>query len=423
MADPRVQRLEQLNAGLEALDGDQRANAEREIEELQQVLAHERDQEAARLREQELQQQADQNADGHDPAAHPALNGAPPLPGQQPPAPADPQLALARAMTILAGQMELQNNAAAQNRPLAQAPARLEAVKIQPYDGKTDVEDFIRLFDHLVLVYNWPVNLRVAKLKTALVGQAAECGNQDTVAGIYAALRAKFGITAEEAKRSLTNMKPGYTTKLKDLADRIAKLTLLAYPDLPDRYRDPLALDQFRKAIHPDLDTFLVSRPPHNLLDAVQFCKEFIASGGLSKSKKVQISSAHLSPLEDGDPTELNAFEVRPLTHKDLKHTLTDFQKSMAECMKQMMTTCAEAIQTGVNKAPAPSFPTPKPATRKPPTSSKPTSKPPAKKLPPTPCTCGEMHWYKDCPKRPQDQSSSNSKPTPASGNATGPQQ
>jgi hypothetical protein len=114
----------------------------------------------------------------------------------------------------------------------------------------------------------------LAKLKTTLTGKAAECGTGADSDGVIAALRAKFGITEAEAKRGLLAMKTGQADRLRDLADRIQKLVNLAYPELEPEITATLALDQFKRCVHPELSIFMISRPPGNLDEAVQYYRK-----------------------------------------------------------------------------------------------------------------------------------------------------
>jgi hypothetical protein len=321
------------------------------------------------------------------------------------------QNALAEAMNTLAQTFRAQNGQAAA-RPAA---PQLEAVKIPLYDGKTDVEDFIALFQHLADLYNWANNLRLAKLKTSLTGKAAECAAPNVEAEIFAALRARFGITAAEAKRSLLAMKPGHTDRLRDLADRIQKLTTLAYPEVNANVRATLALDQFKRCVSADLSVFMVSRPPATLDQAVQICSEYTSAASTTKGRKMQISSATVDPETEStcdSELEVNAFEHKALNKQDLQDTFKHFQDTMAECMKTMVATCAEAIKNEVQKSSSTSNSTPKNSWKpKPDSTSKPAAKNSQKsKPPPGPCTCGELHWYADCPNK--SQKAKNNKPS-----------
>lgn len=143
------------------------------------------------------------------------------------------------------------------------------------YDGKTDVEDFIALLQHLANIYGWEHDQKTIHLKTSLTGPAAECARPDTSARIYEDLRARFGITPDEAKRKLLGMRTGQQDNLRELADKIKKLTMLAYPGTETNLQETLALDHFKRVINADMSVFRVSRPPANLDEAVRTCCEY----------------------------------------------------------------------------------------------------------------------------------------------------
>ena len=315
----------------------------------------------------------------------------------------DAQIALANAMQALAARLNNQH---------------IEVVKIPLYDGTTDVEDFIALFNHLSDLYGWADDLRLAKLKTSLTGKAALCGTPGTRDAIFMAFRARFGITPAEAKRGLLSMKSGYTDRLRELADKIQKLTDLAYPGLAEDMRHVLALDQFKRCVSTDLSLFMVSRPPNTLDHAVQICNEYCAAGVSSKGKKMQISSAGFSSLAElEDDPEVTSFQMKALTRKDLQDTLQIFKDTMTTSVKTIITACAEAIKAEVQK-PSQTFSPPQHAFT-PTAQSRPksTSYPSKKKVPPGPCVCGELHWYNECPKRELHQKKTNTDRSSMQGN------
>lgn len=322
------------------------------------------------------------------------------------------EAALAEAMQVLAAAMTeqtRQQEAAAQNRP-----APVDSVKIPLFDGRTDVEDFIALFEHVGDLYEWADHIKTAKLKTSLQGSAMECSRPNEWLDIYAALRARFGITEAEAKRSLLSMKSGQHDKLKELADRIHKLMLAAYPTLDAAMRGTLALDQFKRCVSTDLSLFLVSRPPANLDEAVAISGEYLSAN--PRGRRMQLSAAEVDA-----EMEINAFESSTLTKKDLQTSLTGFQKSMADFMKGLMTSCAQAIQQGVKQSSDSSAR----STQKKEFGRKPqaTSTDQRRGPPPNPCyLCKEMHWFKDCPQR-RDQQSPPARFNSKQGNGSRPQQ
>ena len=247
----------------------------------------------------------------------------------------DGNAVLADAMQALAAAMTAQTRQQQRHVPPAGIPA--DSVKIPLYDGRTDVEDFIALFEHVSILYDWAPHLKTAKLKTSLQGTAMECGRPDAWRDIYAALRARFGISEAEAKRSLLAMKTGHHDKLRELADRIRKLTDLAYPTVAAGVRETLALDQFKRCVSPDISLFLVSRPPEDLDEAVAFCGEYVSAN--PRGRRMQLSAVDVCK---SDGVEINAFEAPAVTKKELNSALSDFQKSMCGFMKEIMSSCAD---------------------------------------------------------------------------------
>ena len=250
---------------------------------------------------------------------------------------------LAEAMQALAEAMTMQTRQQQRHALPPGIPA--DSVKIPLFDGKTDVEDFIALFEHVSTLYDWAPHLKTAKLKTSLQGSAMECGRPDRWQEIYAALRARFGISEAEAKRSLLAMKTGHHDKLRELADRIRKLTDLAYPTVAANVRETLALDQFKRCVSSDISLFLVSRPPEDLDEAVAFCGEFVSAN--PRGRRMQLSAVDIC---NKNGVEINAFESPAVTKKELSSALSDFQKSMTGFMKEIMSGCADAIRKGVQQ-------------------------------------------------------------------------
>lgn len=282
-----------------------------------------------------------------------------------------------------------------------------ETLQAPIYDGTTDVEDFIDLFSHLAHRLDWPHDLYVLKLKTSLTGQAAECGRPGDIAEIYTALRARFGITAAEAKRRLLAMKSGQTDGLRKLADNIKKLTDLAYPDVAQGARATLALDQFKRCVSTDLSIFMVSRPPLSLNEAVQICGEYTSAGARLKNKH-SLAAMEMNSRGDGEMVEqdrrgmplvhaaVTEENTRPVSSNEVRELLSAFEHTLTRCLKEMVAVCADAIRSEVTTSTPPLQPQRQPR-RATPGSTKP-------KLPPSPCSrCKQMHWYKDCPVRKAD--------------------
>jgi multidrug efflux pump subunit AcrA (membrane-fusion protein) len=270
-----------------------------------------------------------------------------------------------------------------------------ETVRLTDYDGTTDVEDFIALFNHIADLYNWDNALKLAKLKTSLAGKAAECSRPATTAGVIEALRNRFGITPAEAKRSLAAMKTGQTERLREMAEKIRKLTDLAYPGVNADIKATLALDQYKRCVSSELSVFMVSRPPNDLDEAVRICGEYTSAGGRTKTK------ASISALEMTAGGDTKTANTTASGQSDSNTELKELVKMMKGMMELMMKIQEEANKNQQSAA------TLRPEWLKPLQPQRPTEpftpagrKP---KPPPSPCyACGQMHWYQDCPQKPR---------------------
>ena len=79
--------------------------------------------------------------------------------------------------------------------------------KAPQYDGQGDVEYFIQQFMEVADANAWtPVATRL-HLQEALKEGARECGRAGTIPGILAAIRARHGLSAREARAQLASLK------------------------------------------------------------------------------------------------------------------------------------------------------------------------------------------------------------------------
>ena len=335
--------------------------------------------------------------------------------GPPPPAPpaqdrlADAMAALAQAMTAQTRQQRQATADAAADR--RRPPPDL--VRVPSYDGKTDVEDFINLFEYICYLYEWNPRTATVKLKTSLQGTAMECARGDDCAAIFTALRAKFGITSAEAKRSLLSMKTGQTDRLRELADRIKKLTQLAYPDLEAEMIGVLSLDQFKRCVSTDLSLFMVSRPPANLEAAVAICGEYLSAN--PRHKRMQLSAISTGDEKvKPEAMEVNAFGTTPLSpvQKELQDGLKNLQDLFSGFAKDLIKTCASSFEREIRQAAGNTATGSRPENKSEATTAKRSWGPCPK--------CKGPHQLRFCRKREPVRSE---KTTPKSGNASRPQQ
>jgi len=76
-------------------------------------------------------------------------------------------------------------------------------LKTPTFTGVEDVEQFALEFHEMWDIAQWPPRVALAKLRGALTGGAKQYGQRRSVDEILAALRARFGITAPDARSRL----------------------------------------------------------------------------------------------------------------------------------------------------------------------------------------------------------------------------
>jgi len=84
-------------------------------------------------------------------------------------------------------------------------------LKVPTFTGKESVEQFIRTFQELRDFAQWPPRMALLKLRTALTDKAKPYGVGTDIDGIFASLRARFGISAMDTEPSTATAPCGPT--------------------------------------------------------------------------------------------------------------------------------------------------------------------------------------------------------------------
>ena len=90
------------------------------------------------------------------------------------------------------------------NRPMMQAPPQF---KVPQYTGQGDIEYFISRFKEIAEANGWRPVATLLHLGDSLRDSAEDCGSAATVQAVYAALRARFGLTPREVRSRLSVLK------------------------------------------------------------------------------------------------------------------------------------------------------------------------------------------------------------------------
>jgi len=80
-------------------------------------------------------------------------------------------------------------------------------LKASTFTGLEDVEQFIQEFSDVIDITQWPPRVALIQLRMALTEQAKPYGLGTSVDGIYAALQARFSISAVDARAHLPRLR------------------------------------------------------------------------------------------------------------------------------------------------------------------------------------------------------------------------
>ena len=112
------------------------------------------------------------------------------------------------------------------------------------------MEHFITEFSDVAAICRWPARVTLIQLRLCLTGPAKPYGIGQNVDDILEALRARFGLTARDARVQLQSLRRNLNTNLREHATVVERLAQVAYGDLPADSRQSLALDAFLQSIN-----------------------------------------------------------------------------------------------------------------------------------------------------------------------------
>ena len=127
---------------------------------------------------------------------------------------------------------------------------------LAPYDGKTDLREYLAQFDHVARGNGWSADESGIHLVAALRGAAAEVlttmpPGAMTLAGLRLALSNQFGIEqqSELVKAQLSGRKRQPHEKMGDLAYDIRRAVGIVHANMAAPFQEDLALDYFIQAL------------------------------------------------------------------------------------------------------------------------------------------------------------------------------
>lgn len=208
----------------------------------------------------------------------------------------------------------------------AHPPAAPRSFKPPEFDGKGDVEFFIRQFQEVAEANEWNPRAELLSLRASLKEGAQDCGKADDVRGVFGALRARYGTSPREARNRLLNLKKEYKTGLQEHASEVEGLVELAFADLPGQTRREMALETFGSTLgNAYLQRHLLAVRPDSLEEAVRAGNEFLQVRPSSNAGIRSIAE------EEGEEVEVQAKQIKADPMEAILVALTNLTKEIEQ--------------------------------------------------------------------------------------------
>ena len=121
-------------------------------------------------------------------------------------------------------------------------------IKPPKYDSKTDIRQYLELFNNVAAVNQWTDAESSLQLKLALDGTARQCLQGDTFDELAYSLLTRFEPSVDEALRELWTLKWRAGEDLHAFADYAKRLVQRANPGLGDEQHQAMAIREIVEA-------------------------------------------------------------------------------------------------------------------------------------------------------------------------------
>jgi len=144
-----------------------------------------------------------------------------------------------------------------------------------------DGEQFIREFEEVATLAEWPAPVRILHLRTCLTGQAKSYALGPDVGHIFQALRSRFGLTACAARDRLRTIRRDRKTSLQDHANAIATLVQVAHSnDEPEAQRGAVYEAFFHTINNPGLQRYYLAAKVTTIEEALALGRAYYQVDG-----------------------------------------------------------------------------------------------------------------------------------------------
>lgn len=207
------------------------------------------------------------------------------------------------------------------------------AFKAPQFEGKGDIEYFIRRFEEVANANDWRPGAALLHLREALKDEAQDCGRAGTIPAIFTALRARYGLTPREARSRISALKRDSQTSLQEHATEVERLVGVAYADLPQGYQNRMVLDTFCGTIgNSYLQRHLLAVDTETVEDAVRAGNEYLQiRTGADRSR----TRPQVNQVEESEPEVVAACTTETVLATMLQ-TMQQMAAQMALQMERM---------------------------------------------------------------------------------------
>ena len=177
-----------------------------------------------------------------------------------------------------------------------QVQAPRDRFKSPQYDGKSDVELFIRTFTDVATANHWDQNAQLINLRLSLEREATDCSRGNDVQTIFDNLRARFGLTVRQARDRLANLKKDPGQSYHTLGVEIQHLVRLAYPTMGENDRMIISVENLKRCIdNRALSRHLLAVERDTVTAVAQAADEFVQAGALLNTRP------HINQIDNVD--------------------------------------------------------------------------------------------------------------------------
>lgn len=211
--------------------------------------------------------------------------------------------------------------------------AKSSAIATPKYDGSTDVEDFLNLFEAISTHNGWRAPEMALRLRLAVTGRAAMGLQGDTYADLKARLRIQHSLSSEAARKTLKSLQLKSGDNIYHFADNLVKLVKNSYPEMEEEMVNKFAMQELIGMLPPNSQTawLLKAQPPRNLEEVIQKIHEASAEGSNKGIHNMQSS-------EDVCEKMVNVFSQSQAELTKQHNTLThQLVSQIAEGQKQIL--------------------------------------------------------------------------------------